>query len=95
MEDQISFSLAMAVPKGRGYSIVSDYRASKTHVELLLWPILEVEAIISRLGGVLAFLSLDSLQGYRHMELMEEAQYFPPSPCPLNCTNLVAFRRTC
>ena len=94
-------SVAMAVPKGRSYRMVADYRAANAQVELVPWPMPDLEGMASRFRGVPAFCSLDLLQGYWQMPLAEEAQnlfsivlpsgLYTPTRVPQGMLNATAF----
>ena len=67
-------SAAMAVPKGPRYRMVADYRAANAQVELVPWPMPNLEEATAKFRGVPAFCSLDLLQGYWQMPLDPESQ---------------------
>lgn len=54
----------MEMPRRHGYLLVQDFRAANPQVELVPWSIPDLEFIVSRFGGALAFLSWEILQGF-------------------------------
>lgn len=62
----------MAVPKGLGFRLVSDYRAGNIWMELVPCLTLDLEVMPSWFSRV--FCSMDLLQGYWKMPLTEGTQ---------------------
>lgn len=60
----------MALPRGHGYRLLTDYRFVNAQVELVLWTIPDPESIVCRfdefddLNEAPVFCSLRLLQGY-------------------------------
>lgn len=69
----ICSSMATEEPEGRGYRMVAGCRAANAQVELVLRPMPDLEAMVSRFGRVPPFCSLALSQGYWQMPLAEDA----------------------